>query len=237
MLFSPKLENPTSTTGELMPNVTWSYSSLTLFQQCPRKYFHIRVAKDFKEPPYEHRNYGNEMHRAAELYILEDAPLPPGFAFMQEVLDKLKAYPGEKYCEMKVGLTRSLEPCKFFANDVWWRGAADLLIVNGTEGRVIDYKTGKDKYADTKQLEILALALFKHFPKLEVIRAGLLFVIHTNFIKETYQKDNEAKLWQNWLPETNRLEMAHEKDVWNAKPNFTCSKYCPVLTCLHNGRT
>ena len=28
----------------------WSYSSITLFDQCPKKYYHLRVAKDIKEP-------------------------------------------------------------------------------------------------------------------------------------------------------------------------------------------
>ena len=36
-----------------MKPITWSYSNLSLFQQCPKKYYHLRVAKDFKEPESE----------------------------------------------------------------------------------------------------------------------------------------------------------------------------------------
>ena len=195
----------------------WSYSSLSLFQQCPKKYHHLRVLKDIVEPQSEQMRYGLELHKAAEEYIRDGVDLPPGFEFMRESLEKLKALPGEKYCEYKLGLTRDLEPCEFFADDVWWRGIADLLVINGDEARVLDYKTGKDKYADTKQLEILSLAVFKKFPQVKVVRAGLLFVIHTNFIKAKYEREKEMEMWNKWLPETNRMETAYEKNIWNAK--------------------
>ena len=217
-------------------NVVWSYSSLSLFQQCPRKYYHLRVVKDIKEPESEQMRYGLELHKAAEDYIKSDTPLPEHFAFMQPVLEKLKALPGEKHCEYKMGLTRSLEPCGFFDKGVWWRGIADLLVIDGDTARVLDYKTGKDKYADMKQLEVLTLAIFKHFPQVKTVKAGLLFVIHKNFIKETYNKDNEMTMWAKWLPETKRLEAAFENAVWNATPNFTCKSWCVVTNCPHNGK-
>ena len=36
----------------------WSYSSLKLFEQCPRKYYHLRVAKDFKEDDNKDQDIG-----------------------------------------------------------------------------------------------------------------------------------------------------------------------------------
>lgn len=217
-------------------SIKWSYSSLSLFKQCPKKYYHLRVLKDIKEPESEQMRYGLDLHKAAEEYVRDGVDLPPGFEFMRATLDQLKALPGEKHCEYKLGLTRDLKPCEFFDDDVWWRGIADLLVINGDEARVLDYKTGKDKYADTKQLEILALAVFKKFPQVKRIKAGLLFVIHTNFIKEKYDREKEMELWNKWLPETNKLEIAYEKNVWNANQNFTCKAWCPVMGCPHNGK-
>lgn len=216
--------------------IVWSYSSLSLFQQCPKKYYHLRVLKDHKEPESQQMRYGLDLHKAAEDYIKSDVPLSDGFAFMQPVLEKLKALPGEKYCEHKMGLTASLEPCGFFDKGVWWRGIADLLVIDGNTARVLDYKTGKDKYADLKQLEILTLAIFKHFPQVQTVKAGLLFVVHNNLVKETYTKDNEMMMWGKWLPETTRLAAAFENSVWNAKPNFTCKAWCVVTKCPHNGK-
>lgn len=224
------------TTRENPMKIKWSYSSLSLFKLCPKKYYHLRVVKDYKEKESTQMRYGLDLHKAAEEYIRDDTPLPPGFEFMRDVLEELKKLPGERHCELKLGLTRDLDACEFDAEDVWWRGIADFLVINGDEARVCDYKTGNDKYADTKQLEILSLAVFKKFPKVQTVKAGLLFVIRDNFVKTRYDREQEMELWGKWLPETNKLEAAYENDVWNAKQNFTCRNWCVVTKCLHNGR-
>lgn len=221
-----------------MSTIKWSYSSLALFKQCPKKYFHLRVAKDFKEPETEALTYGTQVHEAAEKFIRDGEPIPPKFAFIQESLDMLNKLDGAKLCEYKMGLTKNLEPCDFFSEDVWWRGIADLIVLNEEKEMafVVDYKTGKSsRFADTKQLEILSLALFKHFPKVKRVKAGLLFVVAKDFVKTEYRQDNE-KAWVSWLDDTNRLEEAYKSEVWNAKPNFSCKNYCAVVSCVHNGR-
>ena len=221
-----------------MSTIKWSYSSLALFKQCPKKYFHLRVAKDFKEPETEALTYGTQVHEAAEKFIRDGEPIPPKFAFIQQPLEKLNELDGAKLCEYKMGLTKDLEPCDFFSNDVWWRGIADLIVLNEEKGMafVVDYKTGKSsRYADTKQLEILSLALFKHFPKVKRVKAGLLFVVANDFVKTEYEQDNE-RAWLSWLEDTNRLEEAYKTEVWNPKPNFSCKNFCAVVSCIHNGR-
>jgi hypothetical protein len=219
--------------------ITWSYSSLDLFKQCPKKYYHLRVVKDIKESETEHLTYGKQVHEAAELYIGKGTPIPPQFAFIQPHLDLLKKMGGggEFLCEYKMGLTRNLEPCDFFAPDVWWRGVADLIIIKDDKAYLVDYKTGKSsKYADTKQLEILSLALFKHKPNLQKVKAGLLFLIAKDFVKVDFDSEKQSEPWVKWLNDFGQLEAAYSNEVWNSKPNFSCKNYCPVVTCMHNGK-
>jgi len=213
---------------------TWSYSNLNLFLQCPHKYYRLRIKKDIKEPDSEHLLYGNAAHKAFEEYMQSDTPLPEKFSQYKVQLDPLKAIEGTRYCEHKLGLQENLKPCGFFDPLVWWRGIADLLIVNGEKAYLVDYKTGKSsKYADSKQLEILSLAVFKHFPEVKKVKAGLLFVVPEEFIKSNYDSDQQHVYWMKWLEDTKRLEVAIEKDVWNQKPNFTCRGHCPVVDCPH----
>ena len=215
---------------------TWSYSSMDLFKQCPHKYYRLRIKKDIKEPPSDAIRYGQEMHKAAEDFILVGTPLAEKFKFLEPMLVTLQNYKGTKYCEYKMGLTRALEPCEFFAPDVWWRGIVDYLCVDGELAIMVDYKTGKSsKYADTKQLESMSLAVFKHFPQVKKVRAGLMFVIAKDFVKDKYEVQNSDKYWQRWLVDTAQLERTLEADVWNPRPNFTCKKWCPVKDCVHNG--
>ena len=215
----------------------WSYSSISLFKQCPHKYYRLRVVKDVVDPPAEHLNYGLEVHKAAEDYIGKGVPIPEKYIFIKEHLDKLNLIKGEKLCEYKMGLNSNLEPCGFFDKDVWWRGVADLLIINGDKAYVIDYKTGKSaKYADTKQLEILSLAVFKHFPEVERVKGALFFVVSKNFIKDSYHAENQDKMWTKWFAEHNRMRFSYENNVWNPRPSGLCRKHCLVLECPHNGR-
>jgi hypothetical protein len=220
-----------------MKNPTWSYSSIKLFEQCPRKYYHLRVAKDVKEPETEAITYGKLFHKCAEEYVRDGKNLPKQFAFVKEALDNLKQLQGEKLCEYEMGLTENLEPCAFMADNVWWRGIADLLIINGEEARYVDYKTGKsDKYADHAQLELTALAIFKHFPQVKVVKGGLLFVISKSFLTSKYNIEHEDKLWLKWMTSYNKLKSAFENDVWNPRPSGLCRKHCLVLECPHNGQ-
>ena len=216
---------------------TWSYSSINLFKQCPHKYYRLRVVKDIVEPPAEHLNYGLEVHKAAEDYIGKGTPIPEKYIFIKEHLDKLNSIKGEKLCEYKMGLTSNLEPCGFFDKEVWWRGVADLIIINGDKAYIIDYKTGKSaKYADTKQLELLSCALFKHFPEVKKVKGGLLFLVANDLVKDDFEVDNEGVYWTKWLEDTQRLEAAIQNDVWNKKPNFSCRSWCSITDCEHNGK-
>ena len=74
---------------------SWSYSSITLFEQCPKKYYHLRIAKDVKEPESDAIIYGKDLHLAAEEFMRDGKPIPDKYKYIQPMLDKLKALPGE----------------------------------------------------------------------------------------------------------------------------------------------
>lgn len=221
-----------------MPQVAWSFSALKTFQSCPKKYYHLKVVKDVKEQQSEIMLYGIDAHKAAELYIANNQELPGKYEFMRKQLDKLKALDGDKYCEFKFGLTKEMQPCDFFGSDVWLRGAIDLLIVNTEKGiaRMIDYKFGKSKNADMSQLQLMSLAVFKMFPEVKKVKAGLLFCAEDKMMPIQYEQSNAPTMWMDWLPEVARLEAAYENNVWNPNPSGLCKAWCPVVSCVHNGK-
>ena len=215
--------------------ITWSYSSLALYQQCPKKYYHLKVVKDIKEPLGEAIVFGNEIHKIAEEYVGKGRPIPEKYNHIEPALRSLKDMPGEKLCENKLGLTAELEPCGFFDRNVWWRGVADLIILQGDTALTVDYKTGKSsKYAELKQLEIVSLAIFKHFPEVKKVKAGLMFLFADDFIKTAYLADSQQELWGSWISDVGQLQASVENNMWNPKPNFTCRGWCPVTSCDHN---
>jgi hypothetical protein len=215
----------------------WSYSKLKAFETCPKQFYHVHVLKEVPFEQTEAIRYGSEFHKAAEDYVGEDTPLPKKFSFAEGALNSLRQRRGKKLTEKKMGLTKNLEPCGFYGDNVWFRGIADLIIVDvlGDMAWVIDYKTGKSsRYADKGQLELMALTVFAHYP-VSKIHAGLLFVIANDLVKDKYTTFDKEELWKKWLSKHGMMEKAFEANVWNPKPSGLCKRHCPILECPHNG--
>lgn len=218
---------------------SWSYSSIKTFEQCPKKYYHLRVAKDVKDDGSEAMVYGNEVHKAAEEFIKSGTPVPKKFEYVQGVLDALNKIEGEKHCELRLGVRRGptgYEACGFLDGGVWWRGIIDLLILNGNKAFIVDYKTGKNaKYADTKQLDLLAAATFLHFPKVEQVKSALVYLVSNEFIRKQHVAREQAAYLEVFRDQLDRLSAAETSGVWNANAGPLCG-WCPVTSCEHNRR-
>jgi CRISPR/Cas system-associated exonuclease Cas4 (RecB family) len=215
----------------------WSFSKIKAFEQCPKQFYHMKIAKDYIEKETEAMLYGTLFHEAAENFVKDDTPIPEKFKYAESALTNLKNKPGKKLCEYKLGLTEDLEPCGFFDENVWFRGIADLIILDGDTAWVVDYKTGKSaRYADKGQLELMALATFKHFPEIKKVKAGLLFVIAKTLVKDSYEDTVAPILWKKWLSDYARMEKALETNTWNPRPSGLCRQHCAVIDCPHNGR-
>jgi len=216
----------------------WSFSKAKAFEQCPKQFYHEKILQEYPFVETEAIRYGNAFHTAAEEYIRDGTPLPKMFDYAQAMLDSLNAKKGAKLCEEKLGVTKNLLPCGFYDKEVWYRGIADLLIINEEDGLawVIDYKTGKSaKYADKGQLELMALLVFAHYPKITHVRAGLLFVVSNDLVKDSYADSDAGMLWTKWTNIYSIMQTAAKRNVWNARPSGLCKRHCPVTVCVHNG--
>lgn len=215
---------------------SWSYSSIKTFDQCPKKYFHLKVVQDVKDEGNEASRYGNDAHAAAEAYIKDGTPIPDTYAIMRPVVEALSKFPGDKHTELRLGIKRTdngFEPCGFFDKDVWYRGIVDLLIVKGKTAYLIDYKTGKNaKYADMKQLDLMAGAVFIHFPNVVRIKSGLAFVVSNEFPKKDHVREHLNQYLAVFDDQLDQLEAAMDNGIWNAKTSPLCG-WCPVTTCEH----
>ena len=217
-------------------SIVWSFSSLKTFQQCPKKYYHTKIAKDIVEPDTTATLYGKTALTVAEEYIKDGVPIPKAFAYMQATLDVLKEIPGDKLCEVKLGLTKNLESCDFNAPNVWWHGIADLVVINRETGTAhsVDYKTSKSaRYADVKQLDLVACGLFAKFPEIKKVRSALLFVVSKEFVKAEHYSEMLIKYMESPSKDVARIEAALDNGVWNPIQGPLC-KFCAVRDCEYN---
>lgn len=210
--------------------IKWSYSGLKEYTNCAKQYYHLRVAKDHAKLPTEQMLYGSAVHKACEDYVRDNTPLAKNYERYKPMLDALLEIEGTRYPEYRMAITRQYEPCSFGAQEYWVRGIVDLLIVHGDTAHIVDYKTGSAKYPDPKQLKLMALMTYAHFPDVYRIRAGLLFVAHNTFVDEEYTRDDWDKLWGAFEPDLQRLQISYNKDMWPANPTPLCG-WCPVKSC------
>ena len=218
-----------------MSTVKWSHSALKDYEGCPRRYHQVKVLKKYPFTDTQATIYGKQLHEAAEFYIKDDKPLPPEFEFIKDLLDALKAKPGRKLCEYEMGVRADLTPCGFMDKDVWCRGIADLLIINDDNltARVIDYKTGNNKYPDREQLKLMALMVFAHFPHIRRVEGALLFVVKDDIAKASFMVGEAEEYWWDYRERVARIEQAHDSGVWNPKPTPLCG-WCPCTDCEYN---
>ena len=217
-------------------SIVWSYSSLKTFQQCPRKYYHTKIAKDIKEPDTQATLYGKAAHTVAEEHIRDKKPVPPKFDYMKPILEQLEAIPGEKLCEVQLGMTRDLESCSFNAKNVWWHGIADLVIINEEKqlAHSVDYKTSKSaRYADVKQLDLVAAGLFAKYPMINRVKSALIFVVSKEFVKAEHHREMVPKYMEKPAQDVARIEAALQNGVWNPVQGPLC-RFCAVKQCEYN---
>lgn len=219
-----------------MAVLPWSFSSLNAYETCPRRYYHVRVARDVKEPQTEALAWGNAVHKA-----LEDAVngrmLTGSFQAYQPLVDKLKTAPGRKHTERKFGLTSGYKSTTFFAKDVWFRGVIDLTVEQGSAVTILDYKTGKVR-EDGDQLKLFAAAGFAQYPQATTIRTGYVWLAHDRITRRDFQRDELPLIWQEFVPRIERMKESEAADKWLPNPSGLCRRHCPVpkSKCEFSGR-
>lgn len=215
-----------------MQEIKWSYSGLKDFINCPRQYNEVKVLKRYEKKATVEMRYGTQVHSALEDYVKEGKPLAKNYEHFGKQLDPLRDMEGEKYPEYRMALTINRQPCTFGAKDYWVRGIADLMVVDGDQGYIVDYKTGNNRYPDPKQLQLMALMGFEYFPEVTHFKAGLLFVAHNDFVTSEYQREKIDKYWDDFAPQLKRLQLSYENGVWQENPTPLCG-WCPVSDCAH----
>lgn len=217
--------------------ITWSHSALKDYEGCARRFHEVKVLNNHPFQDTEQTRYGKDLHLAAELYVKEGTPIPEHFAFVKPVLDALIAKPGRKFAEYEMALTEDLNPVAFNSPNRWVRGIADLIIVNDDNytARIIDYKTGNDKYPDRDQLILMSLMVFAHFPHIKHVKSALLFVVKNSMVTHEMGLEDIEPAWWQYRERVAKLNASYAHDVWNPNRTPLCG-WCPVTNCEFHPR-
>lgn len=218
------------------PKWAWSYSALTSFEQCPKRFYETKIAKNIVEPQTEATLWGNAVHKALEHRLSDGTPLPDKMQQYEPIAAKLaNAAVGKTLeVEQKLALNSSFEPTKFFAKDVWVRSIADFIISKGETAFIGDHKTGK-MVPDSSQLELSAAVVMHHKPWIKKVVNTFIWLKEGKVTTEKFAREDLPNIWAKFLPRVRRVEHALEANKFPPMPSGLCRKWCPVHTCEHNG--
>ena len=209
----------------LMP--AWSYSSLTNFETCPKKFYHTKVSKEVPDPPGEAAKWGTTVHKYLEDHVRDGTPLPDSIGYLQPMMRIILNKSGDKRAEQQLAVTSGYSASEWWGKDTWCRGIIDLAIINGSKAAALDYKTGKRK-PDSDQLKLFAGLLFAHFPEIDTVRTGFLWLKDSKVDTDIFTREQVGEIWGSFLPRVRRMEIAYQTDTWPAKPSGLCRSWCPV---------
>lgn len=218
----------------------WSFSALESYERCPKKFYHENIAKDVKRETTSAGDWGSDAHKALELRLVKQRPLPLGMGHCEGICALLERQGARIYGENKVALTRAYAPTDYFAKDVWLRGQADVVIVLGLGAVVVDWKFGR--YTDSWKDQGLIMAMVHFQQMLEVQTIGVAFVwfkesgANPPISERTYTRQSIVAPWSELLGRVARMEEAVGRYDFPPRENFLCRAHCPVFTCPHNGR-
>jgi CRISPR/Cas system-associated exonuclease Cas4 (RecB family) len=212
--------------------VAWSYSRLSSFETCPRKFWHESVGKTIPFTKNAAATYGDEVHKAFANYFKQGQKLPLHLMHWTPVLSQIAAAPGEKVIEQQIALNASYEPVEWYAKDAWLRVISDLTQINGKQAVTWDWKTGKESQ-DFTQLKINAAVTFHLDPNIEEITMAYLWLKTKRPTIEKITVDQAPDVWAEVLPRVAKYQQAHDEQNFPPRPCFLCKGWCEVKTCQY----
>lgn len=219
-----------------MKKPAWSFSALNNFETCPKKFWHLRIQKDYKEVEGEALLYGKRVHKALEKYVGQGKPLPKEFEHLEKHVKAFAEAPVQKHVEMQLAIDSDFQPTDWFSKTTWCRAMLDLVLMGKKHALIVDYKTGKMKDDGFTQLKLGAAVLLVHYPMVETVETAYLWTQHNGqTTRETFSRDEITEIWNEILPRVNRFETAHKTDDFPARPSGLCRRHCIIESCPHHG--
>lgn len=238
-----------------MTALSHSYSSISMFEKCPLRYYRQRILKDVVDQPTTHTDFGTLVHSYIEHSLdawgstgTDDLRMKAQAA--SDMLDVNTKAIADKYIaaikaivrmqklkcltEQKLSVDMALNPVEFSSPKAWLRAIIDVLLIsaNGRVAFIYDWKTGKRR-PDKLQLTICAALVFNYFDHIDRIRAGFVWLKKDVDAADTfkYERKDLPDMWNEILQKTKRIEAARIADVWQPIPSGLC-KWCPAAsTC------
>ena len=201
----------------------WSYSSLSLFEKCPRAYQFSKILKlPRKSSPAAER--GINIHAKGENFLLGNIiGVPKEFKPFEAELKNLKkndAGAETQYCFLKGWKQTNW--------DNWAKGWLRLVLdsevwLNDKELLIIDFKTGRKYDSHEDQANLYATAMMQLHPEIEEVHCEFWYLDQEDIADWNFKagiKDDLREYWEN------RIAPLFKEKEWPAKPSQQACRWC-----------
>jgi hypothetical protein len=202
-----------------------------MFEQCRKKYYHLKVTKDVKDSDSAFSHDGKAVHDAMFKRVLKGVALPLPMRVHEKWAAAFERRKGDKHGEMKLCLNNKFEPVDWFAKDAWVRAIVDLLIIDGDTATIVDWKTGKVRI-DWTQLRLTAAVLSQLMPEIKKFNMVFVWLRDSKISSESISRSEIKEVWLDLLPRVKKIEVAKKTTDFPANDTPLC-RYCPVHQCPH----
>lgn len=222
------------------------FSKIALYLQCPRAFHDQYISKewDFQaDANSPHLVRGTEVHKSAELYVIdklagiEPQPVTNEAKNVLKILDRIIDSYSFVSPEQRVAIDINWKqiPINVFwqsldGRETYMRAVFDLIAVEGDKALLADFKTGKHrKYAESEhsQLKLSAAILFEMFPEVQNVQCSYLYVDHKQTENAFYTRDQLEDMKK---PFDKIAKEINETEHFDEKVNQNC-RWCKSLTC------
>jgi len=211
---------------------SWSISAMNEYERCPKAY---GLSRFYCKIPYGQSaagKYGDDVHKAAEMYIATSKQTitnPAHLAVVKKYADAMLDNPFfEISAEVALTFTKQFTPTSWFLNDAWLRIKIDVVRRKVEEHAAIyDWKTGKHISDNNDQL-LLAIACFAHtHPAVEQFDAQYIWLKHGKVSdKVSVVKKDVPGIWAMFLPRVDKMQESWNRHEFPATPNREACLFC-----------
>ena len=220
--------------------IALSYSRLSDFRQCPRKFHlkYIEKAPNFKmDAKSVHLIRGENVHRGLENYVIKKRSGEKGIAqgTLPEVEQTKPLIDGlmsiyDLHPEHKCAINDRFEEVDWFARDAWFRAifdvigfGKDLFLGDWKTGKIYDYEGTSEKPGQLHLSAIVGSAIWPIFDK---VQAVYVYVDHKQTKKESFDRDHCFAMRETLIREH---ALVNDEKAFDAKKNQYC-KWCEALS-------
>jgi hypothetical protein len=210
-------------------HIAWSYSRLKTFEECPKQFYHLNVARKgtpdrIEYVQNEEGKRGEYIHKALEQRIGNGrVPLPADLTHLEPMCQSILAAPGHNMTELQLAIDQAFEQCGTMDWDrVWLRVIIDLLKIYEDWGWVADYKSGKNK-PDDDQLKLFAATTFLLYPQVNRVTSSYIWTRHYDdqnkfTTNHDFTRNEAPDLWGEFIPRVEKLQIANAAPALAGEP-------------------